>query len=91
MSVNVNKCCAVSFSRKNFPISFPYEISDLIIPRTTESRDLGVILDSRLTLQSHHESLVTKAQRCSGFVTRVAKKITDSFRLKSLYCALIRP
>lgn len=40
---------------------YDYKLDGNTIPRTNVIRDLGVILDSRLTLQDHYEATVSKA------------------------------
>ena len=56
------------------------------VPRTYVVRDLGIQLDSRLTLQDHYELCISKV-----FVLRVKKDFSDPYTLKSLYWAMVRP
>lgn len=89
--VNVSKCSVVTFTRKKYPVLYDYKIAGSSVPRSTEVRDLGVLLDSRLTLQKHFDMTISKALRVLGFVIRVCKDFNDPFCLKSLYCSLVRP
>ena len=54
-------------------------------------RDLGILLDSRLTFNDHLEHALSKALRMLGFMLRVASDFSDPFSVKSLYCAIVRP
>jgi ribonuclease P/MRP protein subunit RPP40 len=48
LKVNVNKCHFMRFSRKAENIEFNYSISNVQLDKKSESRDLGIILDSNL-------------------------------------------
>lgn len=53
-------------------------------------RDLGVILDDKLTYTSHVEGIVNKAYRNLGFVMRICKPFTDPKCIMILYNAYVR-
>lgn len=61
--VSVSKCSVISFSRKKNDIVYPYSINNLPLTRVSEVRDLGVILDKKLTFHSHYLSIIAKANR----------------------------
>jgi len=91
MRLNISKCSVISYTRKRTPIVYDYKIDDRSVPRKNVIRDLGVHLDSRLTLQNHYEAILSKAFRLLGFILRVAKDFKDPFSIKALYCAIVRP
>jgi hypothetical protein len=48
-------------------------------------RDLGVLMDSKLTLSKHVDVTVSKAKQMPEFITRVGRDFRDPYALKSLY------
>ncbi|XP_055604294.1 uncharacterized protein LOC129752545 [Uranotaenia lowii] len=60
------------------------------LDRVFEVDDLGVILDAQLTFDSQRTSVIRKANRQLGFISKVAREFRDPLCLKSLYCALVR-
>ena len=50
LPLNSNKCCVLSISLKKKPLNFEYALDDL-----------GIIIDSRLTIVSHVDSIIKKA------------------------------
>lgn len=90
MVVNPAKCSAITFSRKQQPILFDYDLLGSTIERVHQVKDLGVILDSQLSFRQHIGYVVDKASRTLGFIFRIAKNFTDIYCLKSLYCSLVR-
>lgn len=90
MILNPKKCTFVTFSRKTTPIYFNYSLLNTSIPRENQVKDLGVILDSKLTYKAHMSYVISKASRNLGFIFRAAKDFRDIHCLKSLYCSLVR-
>lgn len=88
--VNPTKCSVITFSRRRQPITFSYKLFDTTIERVHVVKDLGVLLDSKLTYSHHISYIVHKASRTLGFVFKIAKNFTDIYCLKSLYCSLVR-
>ena len=52
LRLNVSKCFAFTLSLKTSPVVHPYSIGGLVLERVAEVRDLGVILDSKLTFSA---------------------------------------
>ena len=90
MSLNPDKCSVVTFTRKQTPFRFNYQLAGKVLNRVGCVKDLGVYLDEQLTFKQHLSYIVTKASRCLGFIMRIAKSFTDIYCLKSLYCSLVR-
>jgi hypothetical protein len=59
--LNAGKCKSISFSRESEPVMFQYSIVDVI-------NDLGVLVDSRMTIVNHIGSIVSKSARMLGFI-----------------------
>lgn len=89
--ISIPKCSVMTFHRLKKPILFDYEINGSTLQRVLEITDLGVVLDPELTFKNHYASVIAKANRQLGFISKVAKDFTDPYCLKSLYCALVRP
>ncbi|XP_045494554.1 uncharacterized protein LOC123693467 [Colias croceus] len=91
ISVNINKCQKITFSRnKKNIINFEYSICNEKIPSTNTVRDLGVILDEKLTYNDHIDYVTNKAFANLGFVLRTAEPFDDIRCLKVLYFAYVR-
>lgn len=53
-------------------------------------KDLGVLLDAKLTYDNHYCNIITKAIRNLGFLIRTAKEFRDLSCLRVLFYALVR-
>ena len=90
MVLNPAKCSVVSFSRKKQTLLHNYRINNVVIPRISRIKDLGVLLDPKLAFTDHVAYIVNKASRNLGFIFRVTKSFKDVYCLKALFCALVR-
>lgn len=90
MCLNPSKCSVISFGRKRSLMRFDYSIAGKIINRVSSIKDLGVVLDEKLTFKDHIGYITSKASKCLGFIFRAAKHFTDVHCLKALYCSLVR-
>lgn len=89
--ISVSKCMVITFHRSKNPIIFDYRIEGNVLERVDQISDLGIILDAKLSFNQHISSMISKASRQLGFVTKVSREFTDPHCLKTLYCALVRP
>lgn len=90
ITVSINKCYCISFTRKLKPISFPYTINNIAIERVEVVRDLGVTLDSKMRLNDHIDSIVDRSFRNLGFVMRTCKPFKGLTCIKVVYYAYVR-
>lgn len=90
MVLNPEKCQVITFSRKQSPITFCYRLGDTLVERVSHVKDLGVILDSKMTFKQHISFITAKASRQLGLVIRMTRHFTDIYCLKALYCSLVR-
>lgn len=90
MVLNASKCSVITFTRKHNVISYDYTLSNTSIPRTSCVKDLGVVLDSKMSFSDHITHIVSKASKTLGFIFRIAKNFHNISCLKALYCALVR-
>ena len=70
LKLNPAKCRAVTFSLRTSPIASSYFLDSHELVRCNEIRDLGVILDKRLTFGAHVDACVSKANRMLGLLMR---------------------
>lgn len=90
MVLNASKCSIISFTRKINPIQFNYSTSGVAIKRETTVKDLGILLDSKLTFKDHIAYVASKASKLLGFVFRSTKHFKSTQCLLTLYCSLVR-
>lgn len=89
MSLNVNKCFHVKFTRKKKPLVSSYSINNVPVQELMEIKDLGITIDRKLTFKSHINNVVNKAAQLLGFIKRNTKAF--SFKTKILlFNALVR-
>ena len=90
INLNINKCNQISFTRNNKPMNFIYQINGTAISKADAVRDLGVLLDSKLSFVQHIESITDKAYKNLGFVLRTCRPFNDIECIKLLYYANVR-
>jgi hypothetical protein len=92
MVLNIKKCASMTFSRKKTNnIKYDYSINDVKLDDVNSIRDLGVIIDSKLTFVNHIDRMTSSARSVLGFVKRRVKDFDDPYICKTLYCALVQP
>ena len=93
MDLNIAKCEVITFSRRtesNRHIH-NYNINHQPLRRVTFVKDLGVLLDEKMTFEVLYNQIVSRGHSMLGFVKRQAKEYECPYVTKSLYCALVRP
>lgn len=90
MTLSIQKCHVITFSRRLQPIEFDYSINGELLSRVETVRDLGVTLDTRLTFNHHYEEIIANARRQLGFIFKMTNEFDDPLCLKSLYISLVR-
>lgn len=92
LAVNTAKCKIITFAppghRKT--IQADYFIKGNKIDRVDEMRDLGVIMDSKLSFNSHIEYTKKKSEMALAFVRRQCRNKLDKETMILLYNALVR-
>ena len=89
--ISIKKCQVMTFHRTQNPIIHDYQINGQQLNRVGHVNDLGVLLDSKLTFNLHRSTLISKASKQLGFITKIAQDFVDPHCLKALYCSLVRP
>lgn len=88
--LNQSKCSIITYTRKNRPIHYNYTISNNSLQRVSNIRDLGVIMDSRVSFNLHIDSIVQRAYKSLGFINRMTTSFRSSIILRILYFAHVR-
>ena len=70
LKLNPQKCFIISYTLKTHPVIVDYHIFNVSLHRRTEARDLGVILDDKLTFARHVDIAVGRARRMLGVLIR---------------------
>ena len=92
LSLNLDKCKIMTFTRSRSPIMSPYFIHNVTITRNMNYvMDLGFKLTSNLDPTAHIEHVCCKALKTLGLVIRLIKDFRLESSLKTLFCALVRP
>lgn len=88
--LNIKKCNVITFSRKNKQINYNYKLDGNIIGRVSEVRDLGVILDSKLSFSAHVSMTTDKAYKMLGFIFRTCTDFKQPSTIITVYNAYVR-
>lgn len=90
IGVNVSKCNTLSFTRKRQPFQFQYQLCAINIDKVELVRDLGILLDVKLSFSEHVENIINKSFKSLGFIRRVTKPFSDTMCIKQLYFSYVR-
>lgn len=90
LDINVKKCYIISFTRKREPSNFNCLLGNEQVVRQTKVRDLGVLLDSKLSFVDHYNSVIHKSQSMLGFIKRFSYHFNDPYTIKTLYVSYVR-
>lgn len=90
LDLNLNKCSVLSLSRRNVIAYNNYHYGAHIFENVKEQKDLGVIMDSKLSFTTHINGICSKANSALGFLKRLCYGSTDINTMKIVYSALVR-
>jgi hypothetical protein len=88
--INGSKCSSLSYSRNKKKITYNYQVAGTVLKSTHEIKDLGVILDEKLSYTNHIEYVSSRAFRTLGFISRNTKHFRDPSSLTILFNSLVR-
>ena len=89
--MNIKKCQSFTFYKKSTVTLFNYEIQSIILTRPDFIKELGVILDRKLSFHDHIDAIISKSMAMLGFMKRNSSEFSDPDTLRSLYVSLVRP
>ena len=90
LSVNIKKCCVLSFCRKRTVEMYDYNLNGRPLERVSNFCDLGVWFDTKLCFNRHIDITTRKASSCLGMIKRWSKEFDDPYVTKSLYVCFVR-
>lgn len=90
LSLNVDKCLTMPFTRCRSVIPFQYKINDSSLVSVISVKDLGILYAPTLDFHSHIKSSCCRALKVLGFVKQIASEFKLESSIKVLYCTLVR-
>lgn len=90
ITVSINKCQSISFTRKRNPITYQYNFNGVAIERVRVVRDLGILLDSEMSMRQHIDATCSRSFRNLGFVLRSCQPFKSLLSFKIVYFAYVR-
>lgn len=91
LPLNINKTKVISLTRRKNPLHFKYTLGNCIITRTDMIRDLGVLVDCKLTFSSHVTTICGTGFKMLGMISRLTRHFQAPEAILRLFCALVRP
>lgn len=90
LQLNVKKCNLITFSRKRSTPSITVTLGNQPVQKCERVRDLGVILDAKLTFTDHYNTIIHRATNMLSFIKRFSYNFQDPYTIKTLYVAYVR-
>lgn len=91
LNLKIKKSQFITYHRKNSPFEFTYTIEGLAIERVNQIKDLGVILDQKLSFVNHIEYITTRAKSRLAWVRRFSREFDFPWVIKKLYMTFVSP
>ena len=83
LKLNASKCKVLTVTLKRKPIVSNYSINGVVLENVSSMRDLGVILDQKLTFEPHIDSIVRKSNMSLGLLMRALQTGCRGTRFQS--------
>ena len=90
INFNASKCKVLSVTRKKNPVRCDYHLGQVDLQRVNEEKDLGVMITSKLTWETHVLMVSARANKLLGLLRRTFPMLTDVKVRRSLYLALVK-
>jgi hypothetical protein len=90
MKFNASKYKVLTITRKKSPVITDYRLGNVILQRAHQEKDLGIIVKSNLSWDSHIFSIVSKANMMLGILKRTCPLIRDTKVRRTLYLTLVK-
>lgn len=91
LDLNINKCAAITFTRSHSPIPAKYKLKDQEIIEVDEIKDLGIIVDNKLSFSKHIDRITSKGFKTLGFILRNSKDFNNPYSVTRLFQSLVLP
>ena len=90
LTLNIDKCKVMCFSWRSL-VTPNYVLDGAQLEVVSEYRDLGVLMDPKLSFVKHINAIICKARSMLGFIKRWSIEFKDPYITKLLFTALVRP
>lgn len=81
----------MTFYRNKSTFEYVYTINSLAIEKVSVIKDLGVILDHKLSFSNHIEFITTRAKSRLAWIRRFSKEFNDPWVIKKLFFTFVLP
>ena len=88
LKFNPLKCCVLHFGRSNMKAQ--YKINNLDLIKKNQEKDLGIVISDKFKFDTHIDSIVKKANKQLGIITKIFKSKSPSIIIP-LYKTFVRP
>ena len=82
LKLNPAKCKSITFTLRSSPHLTVYSLDGHQLERCVQVRDLGIILDAKLTFADHVDAVISKANRMLGLLMRSMQVSNLSHRVR---------
>lgn len=89
--INLDKCFCILFSRCLHPPLSNLYLNNTQIKSVNVAKDLGLLLDSKLSFECHIDHIVKKALRTLGFIFRVTSGFNKTSSIITLFNTVVLP
>lgn len=90
LDVNKDKCHIMTMAWKRNPIEAKYMLDGQEIHRVSQHKDLGVLLDTKLTMIPHIDQQINKAKSMLALIKRFGSGLLNQSTMRTLYMCLVR-
>ena len=87
MDFIIKKCKVMRISKKAQPVETDLCMNESPLEVISEFKDLGLLGDSNLSWNIHEHSIVFKANKMLGLISRTCRGFADVKTLKTLHCS----
>lgn len=90
MVLNEKKCAVMSLTHSLNKVIFSYSVNDTALDRVSSIKDLGVIIDEKLSFNEHVDNVTRKAYKMLGFIFRCGKFFKNPRSMLVQFNTLVR-
>lgn len=90
LALSLIKCKSIAFTRKRNISNFTYTLCNTDLDKVKVIKDLGITLDSKLTLDIHIQNIIARGFKMYNFVIRSSCNFKNEKTYQLLYNSLIR-
>lgn len=91
LKLNVNKTKQITYCNKKTSLIHNYSLENRFIERVHEIKDLGIIMNNKMTFNNHIEYAISKAKSRLTWIKRYSREFDDPWAIKRLYETFVLP